>query len=108
LLQNNLLEIGQLAAAVTVRSGSSTCRTAWRCEENTWRTMPSLSITNLTRPGKIPSVALTPYKRRDRSATVRDEDERQFVMLGEVLVRCHRIPAHPHDLGAGIDEDVKG
>src|SRR5207237_437024 len=42
-------------------SASSTCRAAWNCELTTWRTMPSRSITKVTRPGRRPRVAGTPY-----------------------------------------------
>ena len=41
-------------------SASSTCRAGLDCDENTCRTMPCRSITNVTRPGITPNVFFTP------------------------------------------------
>src|SRR5207253_8548767 len=45
-------------------SAASTCCAAWNCELKTWRTVPSRSITYVTRPGRTPSVDGTPYSFR--------------------------------------------
>src|SRR5262249_10828141 len=40
---------------------SATCLVAWNCELNTCRTTPCRSMTKVTRPGRRPRVAGTPY-----------------------------------------------
>src|SRR2546430_11822067 len=62
------------------------------CDEYTWRTTPSRSITYVTRPGNRPSVFSTPYS--SRTAPSRSESSRN----GNPCLAAKRSEEHTSEL----------